>query len=56
MKRQQRRIRRKIPVIVVSSGEKVFNSVFAVGAGAAAGMVDVFHEGTDFSEEEVLDY
>ena len=45
----------KIPVIAVPSGVKVFSSVFAVSARAAAGLVDAFIEGTDFTEEEVLD-
>jgi len=45
----------KIPVIAVPSGVKVFSSVFAVSARAAAELVDAFIEGTDFTEEEVLD-
>ncbi len=45
----------KIPVVAVPSGVKIFSSVFAVSARAAAEMVDAFIEGTDLSEEEVLD-
>jgi predicted polyphosphate/ATP-dependent NAD kinase len=45
----------KIPVIAVPSGVKVFSSVFAVSARAAAEILDAFIEGTDITEEEVLD-
>jgi predicted polyphosphate/ATP-dependent NAD kinase len=45
----------KVPVVAVPSGVKVFSSVFAVSARAAAEMVDAFVEGTDVTEEEVLD-
>ncbi len=45
----------KIPVIAVPSGVKVFSSVFAVSARAAAEMIDAFIEGTGLKEEEVLD-
>lgn len=45
----------KIPVVAVPSGVKIFSSVFAVSARAAAEMVDAFIEGTDLTEEEVLD-
>jgi len=45
----------KIPVVAVPSGVKVFSSVFAVSARAAAEMVDAFIEGTDVREEEALD-
>jgi predicted polyphosphate/ATP-dependent NAD kinase len=45
----------KVPVVAVPSGVKVFSSVFAVSARAAAEMVDAFLEGTDVREQEVLD-
>jgi len=45
----------KIPVVAVPSGVKVFSSVFAVSARAAAEIVDAFIEGTNLTEEEVLD-
>jgi predicted polyphosphate/ATP-dependent NAD kinase len=45
----------KVPVVGVPSGVKVFSSVFAVSARAAAEMVDAFVEGTDVTEQEVLD-
>jgi len=45
----------RIPVVAVPSGVKIFSSVFAVSARAAAEMVDAFIEGTDLTEEEVLD-
>ena len=45
----------KIPVVAVPAGVKVFSSVFAVSPRAAAEMVDAFIEGTNFTEEEVLD-
>jgi predicted polyphosphate/ATP-dependent NAD kinase len=45
----------KVPVVAVPSGVKIFSSVFAVSARAAAEMVDAFVEGTDVTEEEVLD-
>jgi len=45
----------KITVIAVPSGVKVFSSVFAVSARAAAEMIDAFIERTDLKEEEVLD-
>lgn len=44
-----------VPVVGVPSGVKVFSSVFALSARAAAEMVDAFLEGTDVIEEEVLD-
>ena len=37
------------------AGVKIFSSVFAVSASAAAEMVDAFLEGTDVTEQEVLD-
>jgi predicted polyphosphate/ATP-dependent NAD kinase len=43
------------PVVAVPAGVKVFSSVFAVSARGAAEMVDSFIEGTDFTDEEVLD-
>ena len=45
----------KVPVVAVPAGVKVFSSVFAVSARAAAEMVDNFVEGADVTEEEVLD-
>jgi predicted polyphosphate/ATP-dependent NAD kinase len=48
-------INSKIPVVAVPAGVKVFSSVFAVSARAAAEMIDTFVEGTDLTEEEVLD-
>jgi predicted polyphosphate/ATP-dependent NAD kinase len=48
-------IRLGVPVVAVPAGVKVFSSVFAVSAKAAAEMVDAFLEGTDVTEEEVLD-
>ncbi len=45
----------KVPVVAVPSGVKIFSSVFAVSARAAVEMVDTFIEGTDLTEEEVLD-
>ncbi len=46
----------KTPVIGVPSGVKMFGSVFAVNAIAAAEIVDAFIEGnTSISEKEVLD-
>jgi predicted polyphosphate/ATP-dependent NAD kinase len=45
----------EVPVVAVPSGVKIFSSVFAVSARAAAEMVDAFVEGTDVTEEEVLD-
>lgn len=45
----------KVPVVGVPSGVKVFSSVFAVSARAAAEMIDEFMRGTDFTEQEVLD-
>jgi len=45
----------QVPVVAVPSGVKVFSSVFAVSARAAAEMVNAFVEGTDTTEEEVLD-
>jgi predicted polyphosphate/ATP-dependent NAD kinase len=48
-------IRSMIPVVAVPAGVKVFSSVFAVSARAAAEMVDACIEGSGFVEEEVLD-
>ena len=45
----------RVPVVGVPAGVKVFSSVFALSARAAAEMVDAFVEGTDVTEEEVLD-
>ena len=48
-------IRSTVPVVAVPAGVKVFSSVFAVSARAAAEMVDAFVNGTEVTEEEVLD-
>ncbi|MFP4482958.1 MAG: ATP-NAD kinase family protein [Thermovirgaceae bacterium] len=45
----------KIPVIGIPSGVKIFSSVFALSAGAAAAMLEAFVDGTEVEEEEVLD-
>jgi predicted polyphosphate/ATP-dependent NAD kinase len=45
----------RLPVVAVPAGVKVFSSVFAVSARAAAEMVDAFLEGADLTDEEVLD-
>ncbi len=45
----------KLPVVGVPSGVKVYGSVFALNARAAAAMLDAFVEGVEVSEEEVLD-
>jgi predicted polyphosphate/ATP-dependent NAD kinase len=45
----------RVPVVAVPSGVKIFSSVFAVSARSAAEMVDSFVEGTDVTEEQVLD-
>jgi predicted polyphosphate/ATP-dependent NAD kinase len=45
----------RVPVVGVPAGVKVFSSAFAFSARSAAEMVDAFIEGTDMSEEEVLD-
>ncbi len=45
----------ELPVIGVPSGVKVYGSVFALSARAAAAMLDTFIEGAEVSEEEVLD-
>jgi predicted polyphosphate/ATP-dependent NAD kinase len=45
----------QVPVVAVPSGVKIFSSVFAVSARAAAEMVDAFVEGTGVAEEEILD-
>jgi len=45
----------RVPVVAVPAGVKVFSSVFAVSSRRAAEMVDAFVEGSDVSEEEVLD-
>jgi predicted polyphosphate/ATP-dependent NAD kinase len=44
-----------VPVVGVPAGVKVFSAAFAVSARAAAEMVDAFVEGTEVTEEEVLD-
>jgi predicted polyphosphate/ATP-dependent NAD kinase len=48
-------IRSRMPVVAVPAGVKIFSSVFATSARAAAEMLDAFVEGTEFTEEEVLD-
>ena len=48
-------IQSSLPVVAVPAGVKVFSSVFAVSARGAAEMLDAFVEGTDVTEEEVLD-
>jgi len=45
----------KIPVVAVPSGVKMFSAVFAYSSRAAAEMVDAFIEGSNSTEEEVLD-
>lgn len=45
----------KVPVVAVPSGVKVFSSVFAFSARAAAEMVDEFIGGARIAEQEVLD-
>jgi predicted polyphosphate/ATP-dependent NAD kinase len=45
----------EVPVVGVPSGVKVFSAAFALSARAAAEMVDAFVEGTEVTEEEVLD-
>ncbi|MFO8035631.1 MAG: ATP-NAD kinase family protein [Anaerolineales bacterium] len=45
----------KVPVVAVPSGVKMFSSVFATNPRTAAKLVDAFVEGTDVTEEEVLD-
>lgn len=45
----------KVPVVAVPAGVKVFSSVFAVSARAAAQMVDAFMEDVQVTEEDVLD-
>jgi predicted polyphosphate/ATP-dependent NAD kinase len=45
----------RVTVVAVPAGVKVFSSVFAVSARAAAEMVDAFVDGADVTEEEVLD-
>jgi predicted polyphosphate/ATP-dependent NAD kinase len=44
-----------VPVVGVPAGVKVFSAAFAVSARAAAEMVDAFLQGTELTEEEVLD-
>lgn len=45
----------EVPVIGIPSGVKIFSSVFALSARAAAAMLDAFVDGTELEEEEVLD-
>ena len=44
-----------VPCVAVPAGVKIFSSVFAMSARAAAEIVDSFIEGTDTTEKEVLD-
>lgn len=48
-------INSRVPVVAVPAGVKVFSSVFAVSARAAAEIVDAFVEGVETTEEDVLD-
>lgn len=48
-------INSNVPVVGVPAGVKIFSSIFAASARAAAEMVDAFVEGTDVTEREVLD-
>jgi predicted polyphosphate/ATP-dependent NAD kinase len=45
----------EIPVVGVPAGVKVYSSVFALNPRAAAELVDAFVEGTEVTEQEVLD-
>lgn len=45
----------RVPVVAVPAGVKIYSSVFAVSTRAAAEMIDAFVEGSDLTEEEVLD-
>lgn len=45
----------ELPVVAVPAGVKVYSSVFALNPRAAAEMVDAFVEGSDVTEQEVLD-
>ena len=45
----------RVPVVGVPAGVKVFSAAFALSARSAAEMVDAFIEGTEVTEEEVLD-
>jgi predicted polyphosphate/ATP-dependent NAD kinase len=45
----------RVPVVGVPAGVKVFSSAFALSSRSAAEMVDAFIEGTEVTEEEVLD-
>jgi predicted polyphosphate/ATP-dependent NAD kinase len=44
-----------VPCVAVPAGVKIFSSVFATSARAAAELVDSFIEGTNTTEKEVLD-
>ncbi|MEJ5311955.1 MAG: ATP-NAD kinase family protein [Anaerolineae bacterium] len=46
---------RRIPVVAIPAGVKVYSAVFALSPHAAAELVDAFVEGADVVEEEVLD-
>jgi len=48
-------IDQRVPVVAIPSGVKVYSSVFAVSAQAAASLLDAFVEDAHVSEEEVLD-
>lgn len=45
----------KVPVVAVPAGVKVYSGAFALSTRAAAEMVEAFLEGSETSEEEVLD-
>ena len=44
-----------IPVVAIPSGVKVYSAVFSYNPRAAAALLDAFVDGSDVSEEEVLD-
>ncbi len=45
----------RVPVVAVPAGVKVYSAAFALSPRAAAELVDAFVDGTDLTEEEVLD-
>ena len=48
-------IDQRIPVIAIPAGVKIYSSVFAYNARAAAELLDAFVDGAGITEEEVLD-
>mgnify|MGYP001824807437 FL=1 len=48
-------IDQRLPVIAIPAGVKVYSSVFAYSARAAAGLLDAYIDGVGVTEEEVLD-